>query len=120
MVLSHEDKAYLAAIRNIVINGSWTGLTKEQYSVDVENGILTLNKSLFTPGEEYKITVEADGYQMNAFKVTYDQILEEGLSLTVQYKDNKTSYVSDKRTFGKIQGFYADATVEVTGSEGGS
>ena len=28
---------------------------------------------------------------MNAFKVTYDQILEEGLSLTVQYKDNKTS-----------------------------
>lgn len=119
VVLSHEDKAYLAAIRNIVINGSWTGLTKEQYSVDVENGILTLNKSLFTPGEEYKITVEADGYQMNAFKVTYDQILEEGLSLTVQYKDNKTSYVSDKRTFGKIQGFYADATVEVTGSEGG-
>ena len=119
VVLSHEDKAYLAAIRNIVINGSWTGLTKEQYSVDVENGILTLNKSLFTPGEEYKITVEADGYQMNAFKVTYDQILEEGLLLTVQYKDNKTSYVSDKRTFGKIQGFYADATVEVTGSEGG-
>lgn len=68
MVLSHEDKAYLAAIRNIVINGSWTGLTKEQYSVDVENGILTLNKSLFTPGEEYKITVEADGYQMTRLR----------------------------------------------------
>lgn len=117
--LSHEDKAYLAAIRNIVINGSWTGLTKEQYSVDVENGILTLNKSLFTPGEEYKITVEADGYQMNAFKVTYDQILEEGLSLSVKYEDNKKSYVSEKRTLGKDPGFYADATVEVTGSEGG-
>ena len=119
VVLSHEDKAYLAAIRNIVINGSWTGLTKEQYSVDVENGILTLNKSLFTPGEEYKITVEADGYQMNAFKVTYDQILEEGLSLSVKYEDNKKSYVSEKRTLGKDPGFYADATVEVTGSEGG-
>ena len=47
--------------------------------------------------QEYKITVEADGYQMNAFKVTYDQILEEGLSLTVQYKDNKTCLLYTSR-----------------------
>lgn len=119
VLLKHEDKTYLAAIKKILMDNNWTGLTKEQYTVDPENGTLILNKSLFTPGQEYKITVEADGYQTNAFKITYDQILEEGLSLTVKYKDGKTSYVSEKRTFGQIQGFYADAQVEVTGSEGG-
>ena len=119
VLLKHEDKTYLAAIKKILMDDNWTGLTKEQYTVDPENGTLILNKSLFTPGQEYKITVEADGYQTNAFKITYDQILEEGLSLTVKYKDGKTSYVSEKRTFGQIQGFYADAQVEVTGSEGG-
>lgn len=56
---------------------------------------------------------------MNAFKITYDQLLEEGLTLTVKYPDGKNEYASDKRTFGKIQGYYADAEVDVTGSEGG-
>ena len=46
---------------------------------------------------------------MNAFKITYDQLLEEGLTLTVKYPDGKNEYASDKRTFGKIQGYYADA-----------
>lgn len=119
VVLKHENAQYLAAIKNVVINDSWTGLAKDKYTVDVEKGTLTLDQSLFTPGEEYKIAVEADGYQMNAFKITYDQLLEEGLTLTVKYPDGKNEYASDKRTFGKIQGYYADAEVDVTGSEGG-
>ena len=119
VVLSHDDKVYLAAIKSIVINDNWTGLTEDKYKLDIENGTLTLDKNLFTPGEEYKIAVSADGYQMNAFKITYDQILEEGLSLTVKYEEGKNSYTSEKRTLARDPGFYADATVEVTGSEGG-
>lgn len=76
-------------IKNVVINDSWTGLAKDKYTVDVEKGTLTLDQSLFTPGEEYKIAVEADGYQMNAFKITYDQLLEEGLTLTVKLPDGQ-------------------------------
>lgn len=74
---------YISSVKSVVVNGNWQALSSEKYSVDKENGTITIDEGIFTAGEEYKLTIESTGYKSQTVKFTYDKVLEKDLSLTV-------------------------------------
>lgn len=109
---------YIDSLKSIVVNGNWQTLSSEKYSVDKENGAITIDKGIFTAGEEYKLTIESTGYKSQTVKFTYDKVLEDDLSLTVGYADGKEAFEAEKKENGSKTYYFADAEFTVKGSNG--
>ena len=45
----------------------------------------------------YKLTVDATGYKSQSIAFTYDKVLENDLSLTVDYADDKEAFAAEKK-----------------------
>lgn len=97
VVLQTEDTEYIEAVQSIVVNGNWQALSKDKYSIDKEAGTITIEADVFKAGEEYKLTVDATGYKSQSIAFTYDKVLENDLSLTVDYADDKEAFAAEKK-----------------------
>ena len=73
---------------------------------------------VFKAGEEYKLTVDATGYKSQSIAFTYDKVLENDLSLTVDYADDKEAFAAEKKEDSNKTYYFADAEFTVEGSEG--
>lgn len=68
--------------------------------------------------EEYKLTVDATGYKSQSIAFTYDKVLENDLSLTVDYADDKEAFAAEKKEDYNKTYYFADAEFTVNGSKG--
>lgn len=118
VVLQTEDTEYIEAVQSIVVNGSWQALSKDKYSIDKEAGTITIDADVFKAGEEYKLTVDATGYKSQSIAFTYDKVLENDLSLTVDYADDKEAFAAEKKEDSNKTYYFADAEFTVKGSKG--
>lgn len=118
VVLQTEDTEYIGAVQGIVVNGNWQALSQNKYAIDKEAGTITIDADVFKAGEEYKLTVDADGYKSQSIAFTYDKALETDLSLTVDYADDKDAFVAKKTEDYKNTYYFADAEFTVEGSDG--
>ena len=118
VVLRTEDTEYIEAVQSIVVNGNWQALSKDKYSVDKEAGTITIEADVFKAGEEYKLTVDATGYKSQSIAFTYDKVLENDLSLTVDYADGKEAFAAEKKEDSNKTYYFANAEFTVNGSKG--
>lgn len=118
VVLRTEDTEYIEAVQSIVVNGNWQALSKDKYSIDKEAGTITIEADVFKAGEEYKLTVDATGYKSQSIAFTYDKVLENDLSLTVDYADDKEAFAAEKKEDYNKTYYFADAKFTVNGSKG--
>lgn len=118
VVLKTEDTEYIEAVQGIVVNGNWQALSKDKYSIDKEAGTITIDANVFKAGEEYKLTVDATGYKSQSIAFTYDKVLENDLSLTVDYADDKEAFAAEKKEDSNKTYYFADAEFTVNGSKG--
>lgn len=118
VVLQTEDTEYIEAVQSIVVNGNWQALSKDKYSIDKEAGTITIEADVFKAGEEYKLTVDATGYKSQSIAFTYDKVLENDLSLTVDYADGKEAFAAEKKEDYNKTYYFADAEFTVNGSKG--
>ncbi len=118
VVLKTEDTKYIEAVQGIVVNGNWQALSKDKYSIDKEAGTITIDANVFKAGEEYKLTVDATGYKSQSIAFTYDKVLENDLSLTVDYADDKEAFAAEKKEDSNKTYYFADAEFTVNGSKG--
>ena len=118
VVLQTEDTEYIEAVQSIVVNGNWQALSKDKYSIDKEAGTITIEADVFKAGEEYKLTVDATGYKSQSIAFTYDKVLENDLSLTVDYADDKEAFAAEKKEDSNKTYYFADAEFTVNGSKG--
>ena len=118
VVLQTEDTEYIEAVQSIVVNGNWQALSKDKYSIDKEAGTITIEADVFKAGEEYKLTVDATGYKSQSIAFTYDKVLENDLSLTVDYADDKEAFAAEKKEDSNKTYYFADAEFTVKGSKG--
>ena len=118
VVLRTEDTEYIEAVQSIVVNGNWQALSKDKYSIDKEAGTITIDADVFKAGEEYKLTVDATGYKSQSIAFTYDKVLENDLSLTVDYADDKEAFAAEKKEDSNKNYYFADAEFTVNGSKG--
>ena len=118
VVLRTEDTEYIEAVQSIVVNGNWQALSKDKYSIDKEAGTITIEADVFKAGEEYKLTVDATGYKSQSIAFTYDKVLENDLSLTVDYADDKEAFAAEKKEDSNKTYYFADAEFTVNGSKG--
>ena len=73
---------------------------------------------VFKAGEEYKLTVDATGYKSQSIAFTYDKVLENDLSLIVDYADDKEAFAAEKKEDYNKTYYFADAEFTVNGSKG--
>ncbi len=118
VVLRTEDTEYIEAVQSIVVNGNWQALSKDKYSIDKEAGTITIDADVFKAGEEYKLTVDATGYKSQSIAFTYDKVLENDLSLTVDYADDKEAFAAEKKEDSNKTYYFANAEFTVNGSKG--
>ena len=118
VVLQTEATEYIEAVQSIVVNGNWQALSKDKYSIDKEAGTITIEADVFKAGEEYKLTVDATGYKSQSIAFTYDKVLENDLSLTVDYADDKEAFAAEKKEDSNKTYYFADAEFTVNGSKG--
>ena len=118
VVLQTEDTEYIEAVQSIVVNGNWQALSKDKYSINKEAGTITIDADVFKAGEEYKLTVDATGYKSQSIAFTYDKVLENDLSLTVDYADDKEAFAAEKKEDSNKTYYFADAEFTVKGSKG--
>ena len=116
VILQSENTAYISKVNAVYINENWQAIDQSKYTVDAEKGEVIFDKSLFTPGEEYRLSLEAAGYKTNFFKLIYDKKLETELILSAIYPEGKDAFqaVRDEKA-GKD---YAEAAFQVNGSAG--
>ena len=118
VVLRTEDTEYIEAVQSIVVNGNWQALSKDKYSIDKEAGTITIEADVFKAGEEYKLTVDATGYKSQSIAFTYDKVLENDLSLNVDYADDKEAFAAEKKEDSNKTYYFANAEFTVNGSKG--
>ena len=118
VVLRTEDTEYIEAVQSIVVNGNWQALSKDKYSIDKEADTITIEADVFKAGEEYKLTVDATGYKSQSIAFTYDKVLENDLSLIVDYVDDKEAFAAEKKEDSNKTYYFADAEFTVNGSKG--
>ena len=118
VVLQTEDTEYIEAVQSIVVNGNWQALSKDKYSIDKEAGTITIEADVFKAGEEYKLTVDATGYKSQSIAFTYDKVLENDLSLNVDYADDKEAFAAEKKEDSNKTYYFANAEFTVNGSKG--
>ena len=118
VVLRTEDTEYIEAVQSIVLNGNWQALSKTKYSIDKEASTITIDADVFKAGEEYKLTVDATGYKSQSIAFTYDKVLENDLSLTVDYADEKEAFAAEKKEDSNKTYYFANAEFTVNGSKG--
>ena len=118
VVLQTKDTEYIEAVQSIVVNGNWQALSKDKYSIDKEAGTITIEADVFKAGEEYKLTVDATGYKSQSIAFTYDKVLENDLSLTVDYAEGKEAFAAEKKEDSNKTYYFADAEFTVNGSKG--
>lgn len=99
-----------------------TKLAESGYTVDKENGLLTISKEKLTLGDN-SITIAVEGYQTVRLSVRYQKVLEE-VSLTgptegVQLGDPVTITCNAENHKDGVCDFFANVTsVELTGPDG--
>ena len=118
VVLRTEDREYIKAVQGIVVNGNWQALSEDKYSIDKEAGTITIEADVFKAGEEYKLTVDATGYKSQSIAFTYDKVLENDLSLTVDYAEGKEAFAAEKKEDSNKTYYFANAEFTVNGSKG--
>ena len=118
VVLQTEDTEYIEAVQSIVVNGNWQALSKTKYFIDKEASTITIDADVFKAGEEYKLTVDATGYKSQSIAFTYDKVLENDLSLTVDYAEDKEAFAAEKKEDSNKTYYFANAEFTVNGSKG--
>ncbi len=110
LVLSCQDADYLKKVTDLYLNGDWKELDSNKYTVDAAAGTITIKADALKSGE-VTITIDASGYKSQTVKVHYSKVVEENLSLNVNYKEGKNAFTPDET--GK-----ATVSFTVKGSEG--
>ena len=64
------------------------------------------------------MTVDATGYKSQSIAFTYDKVLENDLSLTVDYAEGKEAFAAEKKEDSNKTYYFADAEFTVNGSKG--
>lgn len=120
IVLACEEAAYIEKVSAVTVNGNSHALDSSKWSKDTENNTITIDADIFTPGEEYKLTIDAEGYKTNYVTFTYSVELEDtkDLALKVVYEDGENAFTATKVENGSREYYYTDATFEVTGTNG--
>ncbi len=120
IVLACDKAAYIEKVSAVTVNGNSLALDSSKWSKDTENNTITIDADIFTPGEEYKLTIDAEGYKTNYVTFTYSVKLEDtkDLVLKVAYEDGENAFTATKVENGSREYYYADATFEVTGTNG--
>ena len=120
IVLACEEAAYIEKVSAVTVNGNSHALDSSKWSKDTENNTITIDANIFTPGEEYKLTIDAEGYKTNYVTFTYSVELEDtkDLALKVVYEDGENAFTATKVENGSREYYYTDATFEVTGTNG--
>lgn len=120
IVLSCDEAAYIEKVSAVTVNGNSLALDSSKWGKDTENNTITIDAAIFTPGEEYKLTIDAEGYKTNYVTFTYSVELEDtkDLVLKVAYEDGENAFTATKVENGSREYYYADATFEVTGTNG--
>lgn len=120
IVLSCDEAAYIEKVSAVTVNGNSLALDSSKWSKDTENNTITIDADIFTPGEEYKLTIDAEGYKTNYVTFTYSVKLEDtkDLALKVVYEAGENAFTATKVENGSREYYYADATFEVTGTNG--
>lgn len=110
LVLSCQDADYLKKVTDLYLNGNWKELDSNKYTVDAAAGTITIKADALKPGE-VTVTIDASGYKSQTVKVDYSKVVEENLSLNVNYEEGKNAFTPDET--GK-----ATVSFTVNGSEG--
>lgn len=110
LVLSCQDADYLKKVTDLYLNGNWKELDSNKYTVDAEAGTITIKADTLKSGE-VTVTIDASGYKSQTVKVNYSKVVEENLSLNVNYEEGKNAFTPDET--GK-----ATVSFTVNGSEG--
>ncbi len=110
LVLSCQDADYLKKVTDLYLNGDWKELDSGKYTVDAEAGTVTIKADALKSGE-VTVTIDASGYKSQTVKVHYSKVVEENLSLNVNYEEGKNAFTPDET--GK-----ATVSFTVKGSEG--
>ena len=110
LVLSCQDADYLKKVTDLYLNGDWKELDSNKYTVDAEAGTITVKADTLKSGE-VTVTIDASGYKSQTVKVNYSKVVEENLSLIVNYEEDKNAFTPDET--GK-----ATVSFTVNGSEG--
>jgi len=120
IILACEEAAYIEKVSVVTVNGNSHALDSSKWSKDTENNTITIDANIFTPGEEYKLTIDAEGYKTNYVTFTYSVELEDtkDLALKVVYEDGENAFTATKVENGSREYYYTDATFEVTGTNG--
>ncbi len=120
IVLACDDTKYISKVSAVTVNGNSLALDSSKWGKDAEKGTITINADVFTPGEEYKLTIDAEGYKTNYVTFTYSVELEDtkDLALKVVYEAGENAFTATKVENGSREYYYADATFEVTGTNG--
>ena len=120
IVLACEEAAYIEKVSAVTVNGNSHALDSSKWSKDTENNTITIDADIFTPGEEYKLTIDAEGYKTNYVTFTYSVEVEDtkDLALKVVYEDGENAFTATKVENGSREYYYTDATFEVTGTNG--
>lgn len=120
IVLACDEAAYIEKVSAVTVNGNSLALDSSKWSKDTENNTITIDAAIFTPGEEYKLTIDAEGYKTNYVTFTYSVELEDtkDLALKVVYEAGENAFTATKVENGSREYYYADATFEVTGTNG--
>ena len=120
IILACEEAAYIEKVSAVTVNGNSHALDSSKWSKDTENNTITIDADIFTPGEEYKLTIDAEGYKTNYVTFTYSVELEDtkDLALKVVYEDGENAFTATKVENGSREYYYTDATFEVTGTNG--
>ena len=64
------------------------------------------------------MTVDATGYKSQSIAFTYDKVLENDLSLNVDYADDKEAFAAEKKEDSNKTYYFANAEFTVNGSKG--
>ena len=110
LVLSCQDADYLKKVTDLYLNGDWKELDSNKYTVDAAAGTITIQADALKSGE-VTVTIDASGYKSQTVKVNYSKVVEENLSLNVNYEEGKNAFTPDET--GK-----ATVSFTVNGSDG--
>ena len=110
LVLSCENTDYLGKVTALYLNGDWRELDSNKYTIDAATGTITIKAEALKPGE-VTVTIDASGYKSQTVTVDYNKVVDENLSLKVNYADDKEAFTPDET--GK-----ATVSFTVEGSEG--